>query len=72
MFHNGSKYGYRFTIRELAKEFRGRFKCLGESTGKYITFSVPIKKELENNKKITYKIKFIDSIIYVKLIIKSR
>ena len=29
--------------------------------GKYITFSVPIKKEPHNGKSITYKIKFIDS-----------
>ena len=28
---------------------------------KYITFSVPIKKEIDNVKIITYKIKFIDS-----------
>ena len=28
---------------------------------KYITFSVPIKKECDNNKLITYKFKFIDS-----------
>ena len=28
---------------------------------KYITFSVPLKKENDNNKKITYKLKFIDS-----------
>ena len=29
--------------------------------GKYITFSVPIKKELDNGKTITYKLMFIDS-----------
>ena len=28
---------------------------------KYITFSVPIKKELDNGKTITYKLMFIDS-----------
>ena len=27
----------------------------------YITFSVPIKKELNNGKTVTYKLKFIDS-----------
>ena len=32
-----------------------------ENTEKYITFSVPIKKELGNSKTITCKIKFIDS-----------
>ena len=37
---------------------------LGENTEKYITFSVPLKKEIKNRNKIietTYKIKFIDS-----------
>ena len=38
------------------------FECLEENTEKYITFSVPIKKKIENkNIDITYKIKFIDS-----------
>ena len=44
------------------KEFEGNFECLGENTEKYITFSVPIKKKIENKDlQITYKIKFIDS-----------
>ena len=34
---------------------------LQENTEKCITFSFPIKKELDNGKTITYKIKFIDS-----------
>ena len=41
--------------------FKGQFECLGENTEKYITFSVPIKKELDSSKSVTYKIKFIDS-----------
>ena len=48
-------------IKELAKEFEGQFECLGENTEKYITFSVPINKELDNGKSIKYKIKFIES-----------
>ena len=36
-------------------------ECLGENTEKYITFSVPVKKQLNNGKTITYKPKFIDS-----------
>ena len=53
---------YHFIIRELVKEFEGNFECLGENTEKYITFSLPIKKRIENkDMKITYKIKFIDS-----------
>ena len=62
IFHNGSTYDYYFIIRKLANEFEGNFECLGENTEKYITFSVPIKKRIENkNIEITYKIKFIDS-----------
>ena len=62
IFHNGSTYDYHFIIKELASEFEGNFECLGENTEKYITFSVPIKKRIENkNIDITYKIKFIDS-----------
>ena len=61
-FHNGSTYDYHFIIRELASEFDGNFECLGENTEKYITFSVPVKKRIENkNIDITCKIKFIDS-----------
>ena len=62
IFHNGSTYDYHFIIRELIKEFEGNFECLGENTEKYITFSVPIKKRIENKDiEITYKIKFVDS-----------
>ena len=53
----------------MAEEFEGEFECLDENTEKYITFAVPIKKEItkkdkNGNDKITkipYKIKFIDS-----------
>ena len=62
VFHNGSTYDYHFIIKELVKEFKGNFECLGENTKRYITFSVPIKKNIENKDlEITYKIKFIDS-----------
>ena len=57
--HNGSKYDYHFIIKELAEEFKGQFECLGENTENYITFSVPINKELENNKTMTYWIKLL-------------
>ena len=59
--HNGSKYDYHFIIRELAEEFKGQFECLGENTKKYIIFSIPIRKENDDGKTITYKIKFIDT-----------
>ena len=53
VFHNGSIYDYHFIINQLAKEFKGTLGCLGENTEKYITFSVPISKELDNGKTIT-------------------
>ena len=75
VFHNGSTYDYHFIIKQLAREFKGYFHCLGENTEKYITFSVPIKKVLDNDndsdenkvkdkntvKTIIYRLKFIDS-----------
>ena len=62
VFHNGSTHDYHFIIKELVKEFEGNFECLGENTEKYMTFSVPIKKKIENKDiEITYKIKFIDN-----------
>ena len=68
VFHNGSTYDYHFIIKELVKEFGGKFECLGENTEKYITFSVPIKKKIENkNIEITYKIKFIDSHRFISM-----
>ena len=64
-FHNDSTYNYDFIIKKLAKEFKGQFECLRENTEKYITFSVPIKKELGNSKTITYKLKFIDTLRFM-------
>ena len=51
--HNVSKCDYHFIIKELAEEFKGEFECLRENTEKYISFSVPIKKEHDNDKTIT-------------------
>ena len=59
VFHNVSKYDYHFTFKELEEKFNGKFECLGENTEKY--FSVPINKELKNDKTITYEIRLIDS-----------
>ena len=62
VFHNGSMYDYHFLIKEFAEEFDGNFECLGDNMEKYITFSVPIKKRIENkNMDITYRLKFIHS-----------
>ena len=71
VFHNGSTYGYHFIIKKLAKEFEGQFKCLGENTKKCITFSVPIKKQLHNDKTVTYKLKFIDSFRFMSTSLSS-
>ena len=48
----------------LAEESAGHFKCLIKNTEK-CNFSVQIKKELENGKTITYKIKLLDSFKYI-------
>ena len=61
IFHSGSIYDCHFIIKKLAEEFEGEFECLGEITEEYIIFSVPHKKENDNGKKITYKLKLIDS-----------
>ena len=45
----------------MAEELKREFECLGENTEKYISFSVPIKKEQNYDKTITYKLKFIDT-----------
>ena len=45
LFHNRSIYDYHFVIKGLAEKFEGDFECLGENKEKYITFSVPIKKD---------------------------
>ena len=71
VFHNGSTYDYHFIINKLAKEFDGQLECLGENTEKYITFSVPISKELDNGKTITYKLKFIDSFRFMSTSLSS-
>ena len=61
VFHNGRSYDYHFIIKGLGEEFEGDFECLGENKEKYITFSVPIKKESNEDSIINYRIKFIDS-----------
>ena len=52
-------------------EFKGNFDCLGETTEKYITFSVPIHKKNENDEKVIYKLKFIDSFRFMSASLSS-
>ena len=59
VFHNGSTNDYHFIIKQ------------GENTEKCITFSVPLKKENDNGKKITYKLKFIDSYRFMSTSLSS-
>ena len=47
-FHNRPNYDYHFIMKEWANEFEGQFECLGETTEKYKTFSILIKKEVTN------------------------
>ena len=60
IIHNAS-YDTHFILNQLAIEFKGELNCIGDNMENYITFSVPIKKELNNGKTVTYKLKFIDS-----------
>ena len=55
----------------MVEEFKGKVDCLGENTEKYITFSVPIKKERDNGKAIIYKLKFINSYRYMSSSLSS-
>ena len=60
IIHNAN-YDTHFIINQLAEEFKGVINFTGENKEKYITFSVPIKKECDNGKKVPYKFTFIDS-----------
>ena len=63
VFHNGSNYGYHFIIKEIPKEFKKQFTCLGENTEKCITFAIPIEKEFtridRNREKFTKHISYV-------------
>ena len=47
-FHNGSNYNYHFIIKELAKELKKQFTCLGENAEK-------IHNLHSSNRKRSYK-----------------
>ena len=71
VFHNGSTYDFHFVITQLTEKVNGEFECIGENMEKYITFSVPIKKECDNGKTISYKLKFIDSFRFMPASLSS-
>ena len=61
VFHNGSIYDYHFKIKKLAENLKVNLNVWEKKQEKCITFSLPLKKENDNRKKITQKLKFIDS-----------
>ena len=46
-FHNGTNYDFNLIIKELAKEFRSEMRCIPLNTNKYMSFSIPILKEMK-------------------------
>ena len=42
-FHTRSNYNYH---KKISNQVERKFKCLGENTGKYQTFSIPIVKDI--------------------------
>ena len=58
--HNAS-YDTHFIINQLAEEFKGELNCIRENMEKYTTFFETIKKECEDGRTITGKLRFIDS-----------
>ena len=73
VFHNGLSYDYHFIIKELGKDSEGEFKCMGENTEKYQTFSVPVRKEVkridrnleEITKIISKNLQFVESARFI-------
>ena len=65
VFHNGSTYDNHFVIKQLTKDFKAYFKCIGENTEKYISLSITtIKKSDKVSKRKNpdaYSLSFIDS-----------
>ena len=62
-FHNESNYDYHAIIKESAEEFKKKFTCLAENTEKYITFTVPIEKEVTRIEKMKKKLQKISYIL---------
>lgn len=69
VFYNDSKYDFHFIIRLLAERFEGQFECLRENKEQMHNFfgynkksNKKIIRKRKNNKAITYKLKFINSV----------
>ena len=63
-------YDYHFIIKYLAREFKGNFECLGENNDKYISFTVPFKKVIDD-KEIKYRIGISDSCRFMQDLLSS-
>ena len=61
IFHNGSNYDFNLIITGLAKEFRSEMRCIPLNTDKYMSFLIPLKKQITDDKFVTCNLKFIDS-----------
>ena len=46
VFHNGSTYDYHFIIKELPKEFEGKFECFKKIQQNVLLFHFQLKKNL--------------------------
>ena len=62
-FHNGSDDDYNFITEELVEELRKLRTCQAENIEKYVTFTVPIEKEVtrlhKNGEEIAENISYI-------------
>ena len=67
VFHNGPNYDYHPIIRERDEEFSSQFDGLGEKTEKYTPFTISIRKQNENGKTLTCKIKLIDVSVWLTI-----
>ena len=66
-FHDESNYDYHFIIKVLAEKLKKQLTCSQENTEKYITFAVPIEKEvarIDKNGEITRNISYMLQFIY--------
>ena len=67
LFHNGSNYDYHFIIKQLVEKFEKHYTYFEENTEQYITFTVPLEKEVtkidKNGEKITKNIFYMLQII---------
>ena len=71
IFHTGSNCDYHFITKDLAEEFKKQFTCLRENTQKYITFTVPIEKKLQELIKMEKKLQKIYVTYYNSLIARD-